>query len=117
MSDNDLIRRGDALAVVRPTGERPCDCRGCRGSLPTAEDWARWDAFSRAAAAIAALPAAPDPAAIREAALMAAVQGLVEVLDQNETKGPLPDTALMFCWLAAQDVRAVLRGHMLEKPE
>lgn len=57
MSDDDLIRRGDALAVVRPTGERPCDCRGCRGSLPTAEDWARWDAFSRAAAAIEALPA------------------------------------------------------------
>ena len=57
MSDNNLIRRADALAVVRPTGERPCDCRGCRGSLPTAEDWARWDAFSRAAAAIEALPA------------------------------------------------------------
>lgn len=54
---SDLIRKSDALAVVRPTGERPCDCRGCRGSLPTAEDWARWDAFSRAAASIEALPA------------------------------------------------------------
>ena len=49
--------------------------------------------------------------------LRQAVKGLAEVLDQHETKGPLPDTALMFCWLAAQNVRAVLRGYMLEKPE
>ena len=58
-----------------------------------------------------------NPAAIREKALRKAVQGLVEVLDQNEMKGPLSDTALMFCWLAAQNIRAVLRGYILEKPE
>lgn len=41
--------------------------------------------------------------------LTGAVKGLVEILDQHETKGPLPDVALMFCWLAAQEVRAVMR--------
>ena len=47
-------------------------------------------------------------------------EGLIEVspvMAQPGTKGPLPDTALMFCWLAAQNVRAVLRGYMLEKTE
>ena len=37
-----------------------------------------------------------------------ALKRLVSVLDQHEGKGPLPDTALMFCWMAAQDVRAAL---------
>lgn len=41
--------------------------------------------------------------------LTGAVKGLVEILDRHETKGPLPDVALMLCWLAAQDVRAVMR--------
>ena len=39
-----------------------------------------------------------------------ALKRLVSVLDQHEGKGPLPDTALMFCWMAAQDVRAALRA-------
>lgn len=99
----ELIRKSDALAVVRPTGEKPCDCRGCRGSLPTAEGWARWDAFSRAADAIAALPAVTvpvvsqpvrycpicdiadcathrEPAAIREAALREAAKRVTELM-------------------------------------
>lgn len=49
--------------------------------------------------------------------LVEAAEGLSAILDKNETKGPLPDTVLMFCWLAAQNVRAVLRGYMLENPE
>ena len=68
-------------------------------------------------ATVDGLPKAARHVAAERDALLLAAQGLVEVLDQNETKGPLPDTALMFCWLAAQNVRAVLRGIMLEKPE
>lgn len=68
-------------------------------------------------ATVDGLPKAARHVAAERDALLGAVKGLVEVLDQHETKGPLPDTALMFCWLAAQNVRAVLRGYMLEKPE
>lgn len=39
-----------------------------------------------------------------------ALKRMVLVLDQNDEKGPIPDTALMFCWMAAQDVRAALRA-------
>lgn len=39
-----------------------------------------------------------------------ALNRLVSVLNQNEGKGPLPDIALMFCWMAAQDVREALRA-------
>lgn len=42
--------------------------------------------------------------------LAEAVAGLVSILDQNETKGPISDVQLMFCWLAAQDVRAAAKG-------
>lgn len=68
-------------------------------------------------ATVDGLPKAARHVVAERDALLGAVKGLVEVLDQHETKGPLPDTALMFCWLAAQNVRAVLRGYMLETPE
>lgn len=87
-------------------------------SREEAEDNARFIAWCREGvpallAQIAALRAERD----EWRKLESAAQGLSEVLDQHETKGPLPDTALMFCWLAAQNVRAVLRGYVLEKPE
>lgn len=149
MSDEELIRRGDALIIAQGmnNGETAKAIARAIAALPAvtvrytqadigkiaaiiAED----DPFGVGAAAIAkagcilaalepvaltptavdySQPAnpgvkTPDPAAIREAALREAVQGLVEVLDQNETKGPLPDVALMLCWLAAQEVRAVM---------
>jgi hypothetical protein len=40
--------------------------------------------------------------------LEAAAMRLKAVLNQNDTKGPIPDVAMMFCWMAAQDVRAAL---------
>ncbi len=42
------------------------------------------------------------------AALVEAVNGLAAVLNRNEAKGPPRDEELVFCWLAAQDVRAKL---------
>ena len=53
----------------------------------------------------------------RLAKLVDAAEGLSAILDKHETKGPLPDVAMMLCWLAAQNIRAVLRGNILEKPE
>lgn len=41
--------------------------------------------------------------------MRAAVEGLIAVLDRNEKKGPIPDFEMMFCWLAAQNVRAAFR--------
>ncbi len=60
-----------------------------------------------------------EAAALRErvAKLVEAAEGLSAILDKHETKGPLPDVAMMLCWLAAQNIRAVLRGNILEKPE
>ncbi len=52
--------------------------------------------------ALAALRAERD-------ALRAAVEGLIAVLDRNDKKGPIPNVEMMFCWLAAQDVRAAFR--------
>lgn len=42
--------------------------------------------------------------------LRAAVEGLIAVLDRNGEKGPIPDVEMMFCWLAAQNVRAAFRN-------
>ena len=82
MSDDELIRRGDALAV-------------------TVNEYLR--------AKIAALPAVqPAPVAPEMAALVEAAKGLAEVLNRNRGKGPIPDVELMFCWLAAQTVCAAL---------
>lgn len=44
------------------------------------------------------------------AALVEAAKGLAQVLNEHEGKGPLPDVALMMCWLAAQNVRAAMRA-------
>lgn len=91
----ELIRKSDALAIVRPDGERDCDCTRCTCGDEVAVSL--WDQAKRHSEAIAALPAvtvpvvsqpvrycpicdiadcathrpepAPDPAAIREAAL------------------------------------------------
>lgn len=41
-------------------------------------------------------------------ALKVPINRLVVVLDRNERKGPIPDIEMMFCWMAAQDVRAAL---------
>ena len=41
-------------------------------------------------------------------ALKGPINRLVVVLDRNERKGPIPDIEMMFCWMAAQDVRAAL---------
>lgn len=40
--------------------------------------------------------------------LKAALDRLIAVLDRNDVKGPIPDVEMMFCWLAAQDVRAAM---------
>lgn len=58
----------------------------------------RDDAFTRLAAADAQV-----------GALNAAVEGLIAVLDRNDKKGPIPDFEMVFCWLAAQDVRLAFR--------
>ncbi len=41
--------------------------------------------------------------------LEAATNGLMAILERNDTKGPIPDVEMMFCWLAAQDLRATIR--------
>lgn len=46
----------------------------------------------------------------REAGLRGAVEALCAVLDRNDKKGPIPDVEMMFCWLAAQGVRAAFRS-------
>lgn len=58
-----------------------------------------------------------DALRAKVAKLVEAEEGLSAILDKHETKGPLPDVAMMLCWLAAQNIRAVLRGNILEKPE
>lgn len=42
--------------------------------------------------------------------IRAAAGALAEVIEQYNHKGPLPDEALMMCWLRAQDVVAALRS-------
>jgi hypothetical protein len=48
--------------------------------------------------------------------LAEAVSGLIAILDRNDTKGPIPDIEMMFCWMAAQDVRAHWRRATLNEP-
>lgn len=103
-------------------------CRGNGGEfdmwLPNQVNGTRFDTREAAKAAaqadyearvLSALDVTPAPS-LAEAlelpevkALVEAVDGLIGVLNKHETKGPLPDEALMFCWLAAQEVRAVRR--------
>lgn len=56
------------------------------------------------------LAAELDAAQQREAGLTDAVERLVVVLDRNDKRGPIPDVEMMFCWLAAQDIRAAFRA-------
>ena len=84
--NDDMIRRGDALQLALA--------------------YAHNEAAEKLERAIAVLPAvqpAPDVAGLVEAA-----RGLAEVLNRNGGKGPIHDVELMFCWLAAQTVRAAL---------
>jgi len=60
--------------------------------------------------AITRAPLAEALAVPEVAALVDAAEGLSAILDKHETKGPLPDIAMMLCWLAAQNVRAALRA-------
>ncbi len=55
--------------------------------------------------AIAALPAQGVDA------LVDAAERLAAVLDRHSGKGPIPDVEIMFCWMAAQDVRAALAAY------
>ena len=95
-NDDDLIRRGDALAEVELF----------RGEWSSARD------------AIAALDSIePAPVTLAEALQVPEVQALVEaanalavIIDRNNGKGPIPDVEMMFCWLAAADVRAAMRA-------
>lgn len=62
------------------------------------------------AAANAALEAKVGARRAERDQLRAAVEGLIAVLDRNGEKGPIPDVEMMFCWLAAQNVRAAFRN-------
>jgi len=64
----------------------------------------------RLAAANAALEARGGAGRAERDQLRAAVEGLIAVLDRNGEKGPIPDVEMMFCWLAAQNVRAAFRN-------
>ena len=64
----------------------------------------------RLAAANAALEAQVGARRAERDQLRAAVEGLIAVLDRNGEKGPIPDVEMMFCWLAAQNVRAAFRN-------
>jgi hypothetical protein len=55
MTDNDLIRRGDVLAIVKPDGARDCDCTRC--ICGDEIEVSLWDQSKRHSDAIAALPA------------------------------------------------------------
>lgn len=44
-----------------------------------------------------------------ETRLRAAAGALAEVIKQHNHKGPIPDVAMMMCWLRAQEVVAALR--------
>lgn len=67
------------------------------------------DANSRRIARLPALETAYLELWARVQALEGACTGLVKILNEHEGKVPLPDIALMFCWMAAQDVRAALK--------
>ena len=62
-----------------------------------------------AAEAIAIRALAPADALAEVQRLLGAVEALVVVLDRNDKKGPIPDVEMLFCWLAAQGVRAAFR--------
>lgn len=63
----------------------------------------------RAEAEAADLRARLAAAEAQVGALTATIEGLITVLDRNDKKGPIPDVEMMFCWLAAQEVRAAFR--------
>ena len=70
-------------------------------SLSRKETWKLLDTIDELVAENARLAA-------RAAELVEAARGLAEVLNRNGGKGPIPDVEVMFCWLAAQTVRAAL---------
>lgn len=75
MSDDDLIRRGDAIVAVHVECECGCDlCGGCAPSNCICDDIA--DPYHDAESRIRALPAAPRP-------VEAAAVRLAEALDKS----------------------------------
>ncbi len=108
VASGDLIPRADAeLAVaeaIRQAGEYVAQTSlSWRFSSP----WHGKD-FQKELLA-AALALAPADALVEVQRLREAVEALVVVLDRNDKKGPIPDVEMMFCWLAAQGVRAAFR--------
>ena len=90
-TDAELISR---LLTTQPT---PAECLVAAARIEQLANAAR--------APLAEALAVPEVAALVDAA-----EGLSAILDKHETKGPLPDIAMMLCWLAAQNVRAALRA-------
>ena len=97
----DLIRRMDAIQAcqVGPSDEWSRSTKS--GYEQAATDCAR--------NILRIEPPAPADALAEVQRLRETVEALVVVLDRNEKKGPIPDVEMMFCWLAAQDVRAAFR--------
>jgi hypothetical protein len=71
MSDNDLIRRGDVLAIVKPNGARDCDCTRC--TCGDEIEVSLWDQSKRHSDAIRALPAVDVKALVKAA--LAEIEG------------------------------------------
>lgn len=116
----DLIPRTDAEMAVAEAFRRAAEEAAAEGwpdekRIGVSErDEAAMDCANRIETAILALAPAEALAEVQRLRherdeLRAAVEGLIAVLDRNDKKGPLPDVEMMFCWLAAQDVRAAFR--------
>jgi hypothetical protein len=87
MSDNDTIRRGAALAIVKPNGARDCDCTRC--TCGDEIEVSLWDQSKRHSDEIAALPAADPMADPRVKALVEAADKARIILAEYEPH-PLP---------------------------
>lgn len=114
----DLIPRADADLAVAEAIRRAADAcvdladQVSDAALTGLPEQARLResmaaAFTKASHIIRAL--ADADALVEAQRLREAVEALVVVLDRNDKKGPIPDVEMMFCWLAAQGVRAAFR--------
>lgn len=106
-----LQARADAAAAVALAYEAAAEFVG--NEAPSFPDNVAWcvEDLAKAVRALAPDAGVKALAELRAEmdALKAAVEGLIVVLDRNDKKGPVPDVEMMFCWLAAQDVRAAFR--------
>ena len=90
--------------------QRQIDMDGCEVAVSR-------QACDVAADALTLLSHAHAAEKVKREVMDAAINGMVEILDRNDTKGPIPDVEMMFCWMAAQNIRAALRGNAARRKE